>query len=253
LDRDGEQLFLAELPYIDSVICHACRKSRLSPEDADDFASEVKAKLIDRNYEVFRKFEERSSLRTYLLVVIRNALLDWLDKRLGKWRHSAAALRLGEVAKRIEELHRDGFTFDETCAILRSRYKVTLSEAELTEIRAQLPFRTRRRWTGEQDLENAEATEPRPDERLLRHEAIEARRRLIVAAETALRNLPAEDRILFWVTKVEGSLTVAQFARARGLDAKELYRRIEKVRATLRGLLENQGFRKEDLDDLFPA
>jgi RNA polymerase sigma factor (sigma-70 family) len=249
-ESEAERQFLSQLPFIDSVIRVTCLKSHLSPEDAEDFASDAKAKLIDRNYDVFRRFEGRSSLRTYLLVVLRNALLDWQNQKLGKWRHSAEAVRLGEVAQKIEELSRDGFSFDEICAILRSHYKVTLSERELADLRGRLSFRVRRRWTGEEALQNVEGSEKRPDERLLQREEVERRQRAVAAARAALADLPAEDRIFFWVAYVEQKVSVAQYAKARGLNAKELYRRAEKISKKLRRKLTDIGFRKEDLNGL---
>jgi RNA polymerase sigma factor for flagellar operon FliA len=38
--------------------------------EADDFASHPKLKLIEDDYAILRKFQGRSSLRTYLTVVI---------------------------------------------------------------------------------------------------------------------------------------------------------------------------------------
>jgi RNA polymerase sigma factor (sigma-70 family) len=252
MDHSGEELFLESLPYIESVVAYLCRKGRFSSEDSKDFSAEVKAKLMANDYEVFRKFQEKSSLRTYLLAVIQNAFRDRLDKILGKWRHSAVALRLGPVAQRIEELDRDGFSFDEICHILRAHDKVTLTDAELEDIRGQLRFRVRRRSTGEEALFDIESGDLKPEDCLLRAESLVRLRRALAAAKTALDHLPAEDRMLFLTTKVHG-VSVAKYARARRLDAKEIYRRLEKIRAILRAELERQGFRKEELDELFQS
>src|SRR3954467_15472424 len=73
---DGEALFLASLPVIDDVTGQGCRRHRLSSAQADDFRSEVRLHFIDRDYEVLRRFEQRSSLPTYVTVVVARVFLD---------------------------------------------------------------------------------------------------------------------------------------------------------------------------------
>ena len=90
-----EALFLANLPVIDSVVRHVCRRHHLSAAEADDFGSEVRLHIIERNYEILRKFEGRSSLRTYLAVVVQRLFLDYRNRIWGKWRPSAEAQRRG--------------------------------------------------------------------------------------------------------------------------------------------------------------
>src|SRR5262249_31053713 len=68
---EGEALFLASLPVIDDITGQVCRRHRLSATEADDFRSEVRLHFIDRDYEVLRRFERRSSLPTYVTVVIQ--------------------------------------------------------------------------------------------------------------------------------------------------------------------------------------
>jgi len=79
------------LRTISQVIRQVCRTSRLRPEDQEDFAQSVHVRLLERNYDVIRRFAARSSLRTYLTVVVRRMLLDWRNANQGKWRPSAAA------------------------------------------------------------------------------------------------------------------------------------------------------------------
>src|SRR5829696_5080480 len=115
MEQTPEQLFLDSLDLIERIAVHACRRSRLRPEDKEDFVSLVHEKLLENDYAVIRKFERRenASFATYLNTVIRRLLLDYQNHLWGKWRNSAEAERLGEVAERLEELiNRDGFTFD---------------------------------------------------------------------------------------------------------------------------------------------
>ena len=52
---------------------------RLQPADAEDFAQCIQVRLLDRNYDIFHRFTGRSSLATYLRVVVNRWLLDWRD------------------------------------------------------------------------------------------------------------------------------------------------------------------------------
>jgi hypothetical protein len=75
---------------------------------------------MENDYRAIRAFAGRSSLHTYLLSVIAHYYQDWRNARLGKWRPSTEARRLGPVAVRLETLiGRDGLTLDQACELLR--------------------------------------------------------------------------------------------------------------------------------------
>jgi DNA-directed RNA polymerase specialized sigma24 family protein len=61
-----EELFLSELALIERVIAWVCARRCLRAADAEDFASTVKLRIIENDYEILGRFEGRSSLRTYL-------------------------------------------------------------------------------------------------------------------------------------------------------------------------------------------
>jgi DNA-directed RNA polymerase specialized sigma24 family protein len=96
-----EQLFLEQLAVIERVIGWVCSRHGLRGADAEDFASAVKTRLIENDYEVLGRFEGRSSLKTYLASVVNRLYLDFQVQRFGKWRPSAEARRLGTVALRL--------------------------------------------------------------------------------------------------------------------------------------------------------
>src|SRR5262245_56729873 len=72
-----EQEFLAHLPFIERAAAYAARSNHLAAQDAEDFASCVKVKLLENDYAVLRKFQGRSSLRTFLSVVIQRELIEF--------------------------------------------------------------------------------------------------------------------------------------------------------------------------------
>ena len=93
----GEALFLSQLDVIERVISFVCVRHHLPGSDADDFGSHVKLRLIESDYAILKKFEGRSSLRTYLTVVIQRLFLDYRISAWGKWRPSAEAKRAASL------------------------------------------------------------------------------------------------------------------------------------------------------------
>src|SRR5215510_13971859 len=64
-----EELFLAHYELIERLIAWVCARRGLRSADAQDFASKVKLRLVENDYEILGKFEGRSSFQTYLAVV----------------------------------------------------------------------------------------------------------------------------------------------------------------------------------------
>ena len=91
----SEAGFLSNLAIIDRIVRFICRRHKISESEAEDFSSEVRLRLVENDYEVFRRFQHRSSLRTYLTIVIQRIYLDYRNHLWGKWRPSAEARRLG--------------------------------------------------------------------------------------------------------------------------------------------------------------
>jgi RNA polymerase sigma factor (sigma-70 family) len=249
-----EQLFLGHLKLVKEVIAFGCRRSKFSPQDAEDFQGTVMIKLIEDDYAVLRLFEGRSEIRTYLTVVINRLLLDFQNHLWTKWRSSAEAGRMGPIAERLEKLVvRDKLLFAEACHILQAE-GVEMSEAELEEIRAKLPPRFTRTFVTEDTIQGEVSRGARPDEAFEQKERRTLAMRVLRVLFREIDNLPAEDRLL---VKMRSELKVADIARHRNMDQKGLYRRLSKIYERLRTALEQQGIRKIDvaglLGDLQPG
>ena len=234
---DAERLFLANLPLLERLVAATARRYRLTREEAEDFGSVVKLKLIAGDYEVLRTWEGRSSLAGYLASVVQRAYLDHCNHLWGKWRPSAEARRLGPLGIRLDTwLHRDGLTLEQACALAPAE-----DRAELRRIAERLPSRVRRQKTGDEDLASAPAPGPSPEAHLLERERDAVAAALGAALARELDRLPDEDRLLLRLRYHEGA-TVATFARSFGHDQKQLYRRLETLLRGLRRALEAQGF-----------
>jgi len=245
-----EQLFLGHLPLIEDVIAHCCRRSRFQPEEAKDFGQEVMVKLIEDDYAVFRLSKGRSSIKTYLTIVIKRLLLDYQDHIWGKWRPSAEAEKLGRLAMRLERLRvRDEMSFGEACQTLWGE-GVTMSETELRDLDAKLPPKSMRRFVGEESIQNEASRDPRPDEVVERNEWAADWKRITAKLLQALETLPAEDQIL---VRMRTEYKVVDIARLRKMDQKSLYRRLDKIHARLEKELERLGVRRQDVENLLRA
>ena len=232
---DPERSFLENLPVIDRVIAIIARRNSLRQTDAEEFASWVRARIIEADYAVLRKFAGRSTLPTYLSIVIANLFRDYRNSNWGRWRPSAAATRIGPVGIRLEELlYRDGRPLREAIEVLHSA-GVTLSSSELSRLAATLPQREAASEVGLDNPEAAAATvAPSPE----LPEGLDPE--AIAALRAALEQLPPEEQVImrmrFW-----DDISVADIARTLRVDQKPLYRRIESIQSRMRSTLAARG------------
>jgi RNA polymerase sigma factor (sigma-70 family) len=233
----AEQTFLRNLPLVETIVAATARRNRLTKEEAEDFASMVKLKLIANDYQVLREFQGRSSLGGYLTAVIQRAYIDHCNHLWGKWRPSAEAKRLGPLAVKLDTLlHRDGLTLDEACAMAAPE-----DRSEMRRMAARLPARVRRRIDGAEGLERLPSGDESPEDILLAGERAMAATGIETALADAVAQLPSEDRLLLRL-RLEDGVSLAAMARSLGDDARQLYRRWENMLRKLRAILEQRGY-----------
>jgi len=248
----GETLFVAQLPVIETVVSHVCRRHHLAATEAQEFRSEVTLRLMQRDYEVLRRFQGRSSLRTYLTVVVNRLFLDYRIQLWGKWRPSAEAKRLGPVALSLERLiARDGWSFDQAVEVLRTSHAVDESPDELYAIYVRLsPSGPNRHFVPEDAAQHVPSTAPAPDETLIRAEREFAGNRVRLALDRARQGLRPEERLILKM-RFDDAFPVSEIAAALRLDQKRLYRTIEGILERLRTGLVADGLSLEDVTALF--
>jgi len=246
------QLFDANLPVIEAVIRYVAGQYRLTADERDEFAGDVRLRLIDNDFEILRRFEHRSSLKTFLVTVVQRQFLDYRDRVWGKWRPSAEARRLGPAALRLERLvFRDGLTFEEAAAMLQTNERLDLSHDALSALFQKLPPRTPRRFVGEQALEGVEAAASESDAGIMAREGVELRRRVRAVVGDTVKGLPQQDRLIVKLHYLD-LMTVADIARLMHLDQKALYRRVARLRQDLRRALEAAGITSAHVFDDLP-
>jgi RNA polymerase sigma factor (sigma-70 family) len=238
---DGDDLLSACLPIVRRVVDFVCRRNHLPESEAEDFASFVTLTLLADDSAKLRQFGGRSSIQTYLSVVIDRLFLDYRRSRWGKWRPSAHAVRLGPAATVIEQLlARDGHSPDEAYELVTTNHRITMSRPEFDAIVALLPPRQPRRFHSEDVLVDIPATSARPDELLLELEAGRREQSVSTALQQAMESLAPEDRLVLTMRFFDGH-SVADIASALGLEQKALYRRIARLLRDLRLRLEADG------------
>jgi len=245
---DPQELFLSNLDAIDRAIAYVCHRNHLSPQDGEEFNSEVKTKLIEGNYGVIRKFEGRSSFSTYMTTVIQRLYFQWRVQMWGKWRPSAEAKRLGEKAITLERmLTRDGFTYAEALETLTTGTSAYTRE-ELEALYLRLPPRQPRPVLVSSVAPDAAPTVD-PDAALFTAERRKTARAAAAAIDQAMATMDAESQLIlrmrFWNNR-----KVPDIAAALRIDAKRLYKKIDRLLLTLRGALEKAGIGQEVISDL---
>jgi RNA polymerase sigma factor for flagellar operon FliA len=228
-----EQLFVTNLPTIESLVQMVARQQRMTWSEGEEFASIVRLRLIENDYAILRKFRGGSSLRTYLTVVIARQALDYRDACWGRWRPSRAARRLGRTAVMLERLIvRDGLTLEDAWRALPDP---AMEDAERLRAFAEgLQPRLRRHYVSIDDLDECHTgVDPDVDNVMRDH-------RVAAALAGALRTLPAADSRLLRLRFSEG-LSISTIARTEGLDQASLYRRVAILLRRLRRDLEARG------------
>jgi RNA polymerase sigma factor (sigma-70 family) len=245
-----EQTFLDNLDLIEAVIDLISRRQRLTSAEGDDFRAVAHLRLIENDYEVLRRFEQRSSLRTYLTIVLQRVFLDYRISQWGKWRPSVEAKRLGSAAVLLEQLTtRDGYSFDEAVEVLWTSHRVTDSRDILYGIAQRLPIRISRRPQGEEAFASIADDSPLPDGCAARLELRPYAGRAHESLSRAVAALNPQDRLIIRL-RYENGLSIVEIARTLRLEQKPLYRRFEHLKAQLRKSLEADGVDAEFVADL---
>jgi DNA-directed RNA polymerase specialized sigma24 family protein len=96
----------------EEAICAALqvviRRFRIRQDAQDDLTQDVWLRILS-SPTIIQSFSGKSSLETYLVSVVSNMFRTAEQKRLGRWRASAQARRLGRPAIELERaITRDG-------------------------------------------------------------------------------------------------------------------------------------------------
>lgn len=246
-----ENTYLTHLASIERIAAFVARRGHLNADESVEFVQVVRVRLFEDDYAIIRKFEGRSSFTTYLTTVILRLLRQCRDEQWGKWRPSAEAKRLGDTAITLERLlTRDGFTLSEAVSVLTTRAGAGVTVAELEALYNRLPVRNPRPVLVSDDgLPDAVAAAEDADHRLESGDRERTARLTAQTVDDVLGKLDTEDRVILQMRFWHGR-KVPDIARMLHLDQKKIYKRLDKLFATLRRALEAAGVGRADVDKL---
>lgn len=243
-------VYLANQALIERALVLVCRRQQLSRVDADDYCSAFRLHLMEDGYAAIRAFRGRSSLQTFLLVVMTRFYQDWRNARWGKWRPSADSRRYGAIGVHLETLIvRDGLSFNEAFETLKPKLGESDTRVALQTLADGFRPRHTRTPVSEAVLGRLPAAGSASDAPLARREAVALAVRAAVALDAALARLPADDRLLLRM-RYEDDVSVADIARALTIDQKALYGRLRRLLDRLRTALTNAGLDAADATEV---
>lgn len=249
VDPEHFELLTANLPLIERAVAFACRRNRLDPDHAEEFAAIVNLKLVENDCAILRAYEARSGFATYISVVVQRMALDYRIHLWGKWHSSAEAKRLGALAVDLEQLLlRDGRTLDEALVILGSKHE-GVTRASLAALADRLPARQPRLREVALGDSEPRAVIDATDEPLFEEERRRTSERLSAIMSEIIGRLPEDDQLILQL-RFEGGMPVSNIARALQIDQKLLYRRLERRMRDIRVELERSGVDADEVLDL---
>ena len=246
---DYQRLFLDHLDLIDQIARITGRRRHVSPAEREDFAAFVRLRMIENDYAILRKFQGRSSLRTYLATVVNRLSLDYCIARWGRWRPSAAADRLGPVAVLLECLvTRDGQTAEEAIAIVRTNHGCTESEDQLRDLWDQLPARVKFTEVSEEAAaaRSSEQTSASLVSDVELQQSIDQLGRMLQAGLASLSDL---DRVLLGL-RFDQDLSVVQIGLLTGNSTATVHRRLERAVKRLKRIITESGMGRHEISGL---
>jgi RNA polymerase sigma factor (sigma-70 family) len=249
--ENPDTVFLEELETIDRTIRSACRRASLYDADAEDFASHVKLKLIENDYAIIRKCEQRTTFASYTSVVVQRLLLDYRVAQWGKWHSSAEAKRLGEPAVALEIMvYRDGRTLDEVLPVLRWRWP-HITREDVEGIAARLPRRVPRPRLVDLDAAT-DAADGAADDAASASARLVLARRIAAIIRATLPELDEHARRVF-LLRFEMGMSTAEISRVLGCKQKPLYRVLQRALTFLRKRLEIGGITAADAEEILSS
>ncbi|HEV7767843.1 MAG TPA: sigma-70 family RNA polymerase sigma factor [Thermoanaerobaculia bacterium] len=248
------ELFRDNLALIDRVVARVCRLGGVQGADADDFSSSVKLALLENDYAVLRGWQQRSSLATYLTVVVQRLLSDQRVQMRGRWEPSAAARRGGPAAIALETaVLRDGQSLEQALPRVQA-LDPSLRREHAEVLLASMPMRTPRLRAVE--LDAMQGVDVRgadtADGPLMEKETQRLSMQTSTIVREVLASMSAEDRTIIRSHFGTG-MSIADIARMMRLPQRPLYRRIESITAKLRRALMASGIDEVTAESLIGA
>ena len=234
---------------VEAIIRAVCFRNRLQADETEEFASEVKLRLVENDYRILRVFTGKSSIETYLTTVVANMVRDLIRERNGRWRPSEEARRLGEVAERIEELiYRFHYPFHEAYQILTTNFGFSVSDKDVRDIYFKLKVKESRPVAilYEEDIHDSRGT---PEKQMIATEQYLLENKVTAIIDKMRGELSATDLLMLRMA-FDDNLKLTVVAEQLRLTRTEVDHRIREILTIFkRGILQ-QGINYNEVQEL---
>lgn len=250
---DSAKFFEDNLKHIEAATNAVCARRGIFSDDAEEFSSHVKLKLIENDYRIISSFEGKSSLRTYLHTVINRLFIDLKRHEQKRWRASEGAKRMGEIAVKLEELIcKQSYPFEEAYTILCTNNNMTtpINRDEAYEIALKLRERTPvpHNKNDEEALSRTPSDGIHPDEAILKKEFSKTKTALEEVVSEIESDITPEDRLMLKM-KFKDNFKVSEIARGLSLERVKVDRRIKSILTDFKKEILKRGFNINDVMD----
>jgi RNA polymerase sigma factor (sigma-70 family) len=247
----SEEFLLANLEQINAIALGVYRRSGMTPDLAEDFASSVRIRLIENDYALLRRFNAgKGSLESFITTIVKSMIAAESRRTYGKWRPSTAAERWGPIALELEKLlYREGHDLSHTLEMLLAKHP-TVTRQELQAIAQQLPPRMGRRQSISLDaVAHSLSDDTDADALVIASERRHLSQRVATIVRQRLERLESADRLLLQLLYGTGT-NLQTIARILGSDATRLYPRRDALLRDLRERLLEAGIGATEALDL---
>ena len=234
---DLERLFLQQRPLIQRLVAFTAWRYQLTPQDTEDFESWVTLKIIDDDYRVLRQFAGRSTLKSYLTVVVNREIIEFHRRAYGKRRHPP-----GEVAKLIDQYgNRENYPVERIRDLLQEKHGVEVTQEDVERAIADgRRLHCGRSFVGEEAFADRPSPNPDPEQSLVAEERRRQLERVHACIDRLITQLPELEGTMLTLRFKKG-MKIVDIARQWRVEEKPLFRRFQIVLRKLREALCKEG------------
>lgn len=204
--------------------------------------------LLKRDdYKVLRQFKGRSTLKTYLNMIIANQMVEMIRKKRGRDRSKERAKKLGPIGLQLyQKVMKEKKSLEEAYGEMKAEAGFSLSLSECEDMLREIRGKKRR---GKNELAIADVMH-NPESLLLEADAQE---KVSIIIKRLMSQLNGKDRLIlrmrFPADEDTEPLSIDEIARMLNFNKKAVYMRISRALEKSRKILEQSGI---NFNDLFP-
>jgi DNA-directed RNA polymerase specialized sigma24 family protein len=249
---DPKEVLVRHWDDIEEIVSRAARRLKADEEEADTVESRVKELLFADDCEIVRAFRHESSFGSYLKTIVQRTFQNLRVERSGKWHYSAAAERLGPLAKQLERLiHVDGLTSSDAISTLLASHPET-TRAVLEAMLESFPARRPRPLKVAVDPTTERTAGDEPNVLVFSGERFRLSNAAAAVVNRFIEQLADGDRLLLLLL-FEDDMKMPEVARVLQQPQKRLYRQRDQLFRQLRQELEKAGISRAAAADLYES